>query len=88
MGAAFYIVPFINSMVRSGTLEEKELLFKSMLKYKAFEEILSTKRGHRQGETERVVDQALRVATNVKNRQTREQDKSLATIEQKLKQKI
>lgn len=84
MGAAFYIVPFINSMVRSGTLEEKELLFKSMLKYKAFEEILSTKRGHKQGETERVVDQALRVATNVKNRQTREQDKSLATIEQKI----
>ena len=29
IGAAFYIVPFINSMVRSGTLEEKEILFKS-----------------------------------------------------------
>ena len=84
MGAAFYIVPFVNSMVRSGTLEEKEQLFKSMLKYEAFKEILSNKRGHKLGETEKLVDQALRTATNVKNRQTREQDKSLELIEQKI----
>lgn len=81
IGAAFYIVPFINSMVRSGTLEEKELLFKSMLKNKAFEIILSNKRGHKLGETERLVDQALRTATNVKNRQTREQDKGMELVE-------
>ena len=81
IGAAFYIVPFINSMVRSGTLEEKELLFKSMLKNKAFEIILSNKRGHKIGETERLVDQALRTATNVKNRQTREQDKGMELVE-------
>jgi single-stranded-DNA-specific exonuclease len=81
MGAAFYIVPFVNSMVRSGTLEEKELLFSSMLKYKAFNEILSNKRGHKLGETERVVDQALRTATNVKSRQTREQDKGMELVE-------
>ena len=84
IGAAFYIVPFVNSMVRSGTLEEKELLFQSMLKYEAFKEILSNKRGHKLGETERLVDQALRTATNVKSRQTREQDKSLEIIEQKI----
>lgn len=74
MGAAFYIAPFVNAMVRSGTQEEKELLFNAMLGFKAFDMIESTKRGHSFGELERVIDQALRVCTNVKNRQTRAQD--------------
>lgn len=81
IGAAFYIVPFINSMVRSGTLEEKELLFKSMLKSEAFKEILSNKRGHQLGEKEKLIDQALRTATNVKSRQTRTQDAGMELIE-------
>lgn len=42
---SFYIVPFINAICRSGTMEEKILLFESMLEYKANEEIPSTKRG-------------------------------------------
>ena len=81
MGAAFYIAPFVNAMVRSGILEEKELLFKSMLKFKAFDIILSNKRGHKLGETEKLVEQALRIATNVKNRQTRAQDVGMELIE-------
>lgn len=81
MGAAFYIAPFVNAMVRSGTLEEKEILFKSMLKTEAFKEIPSNKRGHKPGEMERLVDQALRTATNVKNRQTRAQDAGLDFLE-------
>lgn len=81
MGAAFYIAPFVNAMVRSGTQEEKELLFKSMLKFKAFEKVLSTKRGHRPGEEETLVTQAIRTATNVKNRQTRTQDNMLEQLE-------
>lgn len=86
MGAAFYIAPFVNAMVRSGTLEEKELLFNSMLKHKAFEEILSNKRGHKQGEMEKLVEQALRTATNVKNRQTRAQDAAMELIEGRIKE--
>lgn len=86
MGAAFYIAPFVNAMVRSGTLEEKELLFNSMLKYKAFENLPSTKRGHKPGETEKLVDQALRVATNVKNRQTRAQDAAMELIEKRIEE--
>ena len=50
MGAAFFIVPFVNAMTRSGTQTEKELLFNSMLNHKAFERILSNKRGHKLGE--------------------------------------
>ena len=79
--AAFYIVPMINAVQRSGTIEEKELLFKSMLKYEAFQMIDSNKRGHKPGEQERLVDQAVRMSTNVKNRQTREQDKMMEELE-------
>ena len=86
IGAAFYIVPFVNSMVRSGTLEEKELLFKSMLKNKAFEIILSNKRGHKLGETEKLIDQALRCAINVKSRQTRAQDAGMELVEKQIKE--
>lgn len=84
MGAAFYIVPFVNAICRSGTLEEKELIFNSMLNHKAFIQVPSTKRGHKAGETERIVDQAIRTCTNVKNRQTRAQDEGMKKLEQKI----
>lgn len=78
--AAFYIVPMVNAIQRSGTIEEKTLLFESMLKFKAFEMIPSTKRGCK-GQMERVVDQAVRTSTNVKNRQTRVQDNGMEFLE-------
>lgn len=81
MGAAFYIAPFVNAMNRSGTMIEKKLLFESMLNYKAFQMVPSTKRGHKLGEQEKLVEQAIRTATNVKNRQTREENKGLETLE-------
>ena len=81
MGVAFYIAPFVNAMVRSGTQEEKNLLFNSMLKFEAFNQIPSNKRGHKLGEMERVVDQAIRTVTNVKNRQTRAQDAGMELLE-------
>lgn len=81
MGVAFYVAPFVNAAVRSGTQEEKEIIFKSMLKHKAFEKIPSNKRGHKPGEMEQLYIQATRTATNVKNRQTRTQDAGLAFLE-------
>ena len=81
MGIAFYVAPFVNAVVRSGTQEEKEIIFNSMLKHKAFEQIPSNKRGHRPGEMEPLYVQATRTATNVKNRQTRAQDKGLEFLE-------
>jgi hypothetical protein len=48
---AFYIAPYINAICRSGTTQEKELIFKSMLKYKAFKILPSTKQGHFLGDT-------------------------------------
>lgn len=87
MGAAFFIAPFINAMVRSGTQEEKEILFKSMLISEAFKEVPSTKRGHKIGDKERIVDQALRICTNVKNRQTKAQDNCVALLEKMIEEK-
>ena len=80
-GAAWYIAPFVNAMVRSGEEKEKELLFKSFLKFKAYNIILSNKRGHKQGETEQLVVQAVRTCSNVKARQTKAQDAAMAKIE-------
>ena len=80
-GATFYIVPLVNAITRSGTLEEKELIFNSMLKFKAFKEIPSNKRGHKLGEMEQLVTQAIRTCTNVKNRQTRDEEKALELVE-------
>ena len=86
IGVAFYIAPFVNAMTRSGSIEEKQLLFESMLEYRAFDILPSTKRGHALGETETLVDQAIRVATNVKNRQTKVQDECMAKIEHRIKE--
>lgn len=81
-GVAFYITPYINAVTRSGTYDEKIVLFEAMLDFKAYEQILSTKRGHRVNELESRVEQACRNCTNVKNRQTKTRDNSLELIEQ------
>jgi len=44
-GISFYIAPYINATIRIGTLDEKMILFESMLDFKAYELIPSTKRG-------------------------------------------
>lgn len=85
-GAAWYIAPFVNAMVRSGEEEEKELLFKSFLKFKAFDYIYSTKRGHKQGETEQLAIQAVRTCKNVKMRQAKAQDDAMARLESRIEE--
>ena len=82
MGVAFYIAPFVNAIVRSGTQEEKDLVFLSMLSFHAFDEILSNKRGHAPGEKETIVMQTMRTVTNVKARQTKIQNECMDKIEQ------
>lgn len=87
IGAAFFIVPFINAINRSGTLEEKDLIFRSMLEAYAFTLVPSNKRGHKEGDTERVVDQALRTCTNVKNRQTKVIDEGMELLEHMIQER-
>lgn len=80
IGIAFYVAPYVNAAVRMGTHDEKVLLFESMLDYKAYELIPSTKRGCK-GQMETRVEQACRTCSNIKSRQTKARDAALETIE-------
>ena len=80
IGIAFYIVPYINAMTRSGTMEEKILMFEAMLEWKSDLMIPSTKRGCK-GQIEPLHEQAGRTCVNVKSRQKRSQDASLEYVE-------
>ena len=86
MSMAFYVTPFINAIVRSGTMEEKDLIFKSMLTMYAFEKIESGKRGHK-GELVPRVEEAVRICTNVKARQTKLQDSTMELLEKRIQSK-
>lgn len=85
MSIAFYVTPFINAIVRSGTMEEKDLIFKSFLDMYAFEKIESGKRGHK-GELVPRVEEAVRICTNVKARQTKLQDAAMALLEKRIRE--
>ena len=85
-GVAFYIAPYVNATIRVGTQDEKLMLFESMLDYRGYEQVPSTKRGCK-GQVETRVEQACRNCTNIKNRQTKARDASLDTIEHIIKEK-
>ena len=85
MSMAFYVVPYINAIVRTGTAEEKDAVFRSMCLPWAFEEVESHKRGH-QGEQVPQYKEGVRIADSVKYRQTKLQNESMSAIEQKIKQ--
>lgn len=79
IGIAFYIIPFINAVVRMGTMEDKILMFEAMLDWKGNEQIPSTKRGCK-GELESRAVQACRNASNIKNHQQKARDGAMDTI--------
>lgn len=85
IGVAFYIAPYVNATIRMGTQDEKLMLFESMLDFKGYELIPSTKRGCK-GQQETRVEQACRNCTNIKNRQTKARDASLEVIERIIKE--
>ena len=86
IGVAFYIAPYVNATIRMGTQEEKLMLFESMLDYRGYELVSSTKRGCK-GQQETRVEQACRNCTNIKNRQTKARDAALETIERIIEEK-
>lgn len=85
IGVAFYIAPYVNAINRSGDIDERLLLFESMLEYRAYEQIPSTKRGCR-GQMETRVEQAVRTCNNVKNRQGKARDDLTDMAEQQIKE--
>ena len=66
---SFYISPLINAIIRVGTMEEKEILFRAFIN--GNELVPSTKRGHKPGEMEICAEQAARYGTNCRNRQNK-----------------
>ena len=80
IGIAFYIAPLINAVVRVGTPEERLFVFETFLVHNFDKVIPSTKRGHK-GEEELQGEQAIRLLTNIKNRQKRQRDDAFDTYE-------
>lgn len=72
-GVSFSIAPVINSVMRIGTIENKTLLFKSMLESLSYTEIPSGKRGHI-GEPAPLVEEAIRIASNIRAKQNKLRD--------------
>ena len=66
---SFYISPLINAIIRVGTKEEKNTLFKAFLNGK--ELVPSTKRGAKKEDLEVCAEQAARYGTNCRNRQNK-----------------
>lgn len=75
IGIAFYIVPLINALIRVGTMNEKDILFRALIEGDKL--IQSTKRGCAKGQMEFIAEQNARNCVNAKNRQKREEDKAL-----------
>ena len=82
---AFYLVPLINAVTRVGSLEDKQILFESILNHRANILIPSTKRGEK-GKFETVVTQAVRMCTNIKKAQTNERDRNFNKVVELIKQ--
>lgn len=79
IGIAFYIVPLINSIIRLGLPEDKEKLFLAFVQPDLI--YPSTKRGHKEGDTENICEQMARICVNTKNRQNKERDKALEILD-------
>ncbi len=81
---AFYVTPYINATIRSGTFEEKEFVFKAFLTQ--FEEVLveNKKRGHK-GEMITLPEEAAHTTSTVKARQTKLQDSTMDFLRKKIK---
>ena len=80
---AFAVVPFINATVRSGTQEEKDMVFRAMCKPWCFEKVSNTKRGHK-GEEWPLYQQAAYLTSAVKRRQTKLETESMILLEKKI----
>jgi single-stranded-DNA-specific exonuclease len=78
----FYIVPLINSIIRSGTQEEKETLFRAFIET---DEVFDyKKRGETEIIKEDIYSRIARLATNSKARQNREVEKGLEAIKKEI----
>ena len=81
ISVAFYVVPLINAVIRVGTMEEKELLFKAFLN--GDEMVPCNKRGAK-GTLERACVEATRIATNARAHQNKFLDAAVEKLEARI----
>lgn len=83
---AFYCVPFLNAICRSGTDLEKRLVINAFLEDKYEEEVQSSKRGEK-GKKTSVLLEALTTIERVKRRQNKAQDDAMEFFERQIAEK-
>lgn len=78
---AFYVVPLVNALIRVGTMEEKDILFKAFVDGSMLVE--SNKRGAK-GTLECASVEAARICTNARNHQNKMLDTAVDMAEAKI----
>ena len=78
----FYVAPLINGVIRAGSAEEKELVFKAFIEEPIEDEIETTCRGRSRVET--FYQYVARTAYNVKNRQNTVKEKCFNFLKEKI----
>ena len=78
---AFYVTPLINAMIRVGTMDEKERLFKAFIE--GHELVPCNKRGAK-GTFEECAVESVRECVNARSKQNRTLDKAMEELEYKI----
>ena len=78
----WYITPILNGMIRIGSQEEKELLFRAFIEHDEFFEYKKRATKDKPAETiqESIYDRAARLCKNAKSRQDKQKEKSVEQI--------
>ena len=85
LSMAFAAVPFVNAVTRTGTMEDKTIVFKAMLERFAFDKVSSSKRGD-SGKQVYLYQEAVTVAERVKRNQDKLVQDSVAIFDKKIKE--
>lgn len=85
LSVAFAVVPFVNAITRSGTMEEKDTVFQGMLLQYAFDKVPSSKRGEKDIQVYRY-QEAVTVADRVKRRQDKLVQETVELLDKKVQE--
>ena len=81
----FYVTPILNSMIRVGSAEDKDLLFRAFIE--TDEVFKYKKRGETEESDEDIYTRAARLCYNAKNRQSKEVQKGVDAIDKLIQEK-
>lgn len=81
----FYIVPLINAMIRVGTMEEKDMMFRAFLELD--ETFKYKKRGTTEEVDEEIYDRVARLCTNNRSKQSKAVEQGIVKIDELIESK-